>query len=82
MTWNEDPLKRHYKTTIARNIKNRDLKKKESLKRERGLTDIQEDTDPQLDRCQCLNDDVTTTVSSERLQKPPVTRKDDFYGWT
>jgi hypothetical protein len=53
-------------------------KVKDSLEKERVLIDIQEDSDPQLDRCQGLNDDLTATVSTERLQKPPITRKDDF----
>jgi hypothetical protein len=42
-------------------------------------TDLQEDTDLQKDKCQGLNDDVTTTVSSKRLWKPPITRKDGFF---
>jgi hypothetical protein len=50
----------------------------DSLEKERGL---QEDTDLQIDRCQGLNDDVTSTVSSKRLWKPPVRRKDNFL-WT
>jgi hypothetical protein len=53
-----------------------------SVKKERGLIDIQEDTDLQIGRCRGINDDVTNTVSSKRLQKPLITRKDDFYGWT
>jgi hypothetical protein len=66
--------KKHWKFRIARNIKIRNLKKKE-----KGLIDMQEDTDLHLNRCQGLNDDVTTTLSSEIPQKPPITRKDDFF---
>jgi hypothetical protein len=42
----------------------------------------QEDTHLQTDRCQGLNDDMITIVSSKRLWKPPITRKDDFFLWT
>jgi hypothetical protein len=79
MTWNED----HAKGTLENHSSQKHQSKgfeeeRNSLEKERGLIDIQEDTDLHIDRCQGLNDEVTTTVSSERLWKPPITRKDGF----
>jgi hypothetical protein len=36
MTWNEDHAKEHWKTTIARDIKIRDMKKKEKSREGKG----------------------------------------------
>jgi hypothetical protein len=53
------------------------------LGKEKGLIDIQEDTDLQTDRCQGLNHDMTTTVSSKRLGEPYLLQESMiFYGQT
>jgi hypothetical protein len=82
MTWNEDYSKEILENHHSQRYQDQGYKgERNSLQKERGLMDIQEDSDLQIDRCQGLNDDVTTTVSSKKLQKPPITREDDFL-WT
>lgn len=83
MTCNEDHAKETLKNYSSQERQGPGFEEeRNSLEKKRGLIDIQGDSDPQIDRCQGLNDDVTATVSTEKLQKPPITRKDDFYGWT
>jgi hypothetical protein len=49
-----------------------------SPEKEERLIVIQESTHLQEDRYQLLNKDVTITLSSERVWKPPTIGKDDF----
>jgi hypothetical protein len=79
MTWRDDYVK-----GTQENLNSQEYQvwgheeERNSPEKERGMPDSQEDTDLQADRLQDLNDDVTTTVPSKRIRKPPVTRKDDF----
>jgi hypothetical protein len=76
MTWNEDHAKEILESHNSQEHQDLGFEKEiNSLEKERRLTDIQEDIYLQTYRCQGLNDDVTTTVSSKRLQNPPIIRK-------
>jgi hypothetical protein len=80
MTWKDDYVKGTQENLNSQEYQVRGHEEeRNSPEKERGMLDSQEDTDLQAERCQDLNDDVTTTVPSKRIRKPPVTRKDDFF---
>jgi hypothetical protein len=79
MTWKEDHVKVLQENHNSQEHQDQGSEEeRNSPEKDSGLVDIQEGTDLQKDRCQELNQDVTTTVSSRRLWKPPATRRDDF----
>jgi hypothetical protein len=76
MTWKDDYVKGTQENLNSQEYQVRGHEEeRNSPEKERGMSDSQ---DLQADRRQDLNEDVTTTVPSKRIRKPPVTRKDDF----
>jgi hypothetical protein len=78
MTWKGDHVKGSQENHNSQQHHDQGAEEeRNSPEKDRGLVDTQEGTDLQKDRCQELIHEVTTTVLSRRLRKPPATRRDD-----
>jgi hypothetical protein len=72
MTWREDKVEKSKENLIIQAYEGKNNPGSESE------MVIQEDSVPQGDGCHNQNEDTSSTNTTRRLRKLPVTRRDDF----